>query len=91
MDISEHKAKYNSSEMSLSTPRSEPVNDSVMKNISGAVTEYCYQTVACSTNSMSVQKVLSCKNTLFTQSCSLRPTIVDHPGKSKCSRSSQNE
>ena len=44
MDISEHKAKYNSSEMSLSTPRSEPVNDSAMKNISGAMTEYCYQT-----------------------------------------------
>ena len=44
MDISEHKAKYNNSEMSLSTPRSEPVNDSVMKNISGAMIEYCYQT-----------------------------------------------
>ena len=44
MDISEHKAKYNSSEMSFLNPRSEPVNDSAMKNISGAMTEYCYQT-----------------------------------------------
>ena len=44
MDISEHKAKYNRSEMSLSTPRSEPVNNGVMKNISEAKTEYCYQT-----------------------------------------------